>query len=69
MVLMNETPTTWFQSNMGLQKGDPLSTYLFIIGAKKLLKMVKCEQEKGRLFGLPIRTGHGFLGHLMLMIV
>jgi len=66
VVLMNETPTTWFQSNMGLQKGDPLLTYLFIIGAKVLLKMVKCEQEKGRLSGLPM---HGFLGHLMLMIV
>jgi len=64
-VLVNGTPTTWFHSTMGLRQGDPLSPYMFIVGAEAPARMIKCEHEKGEFSGLSLGVGQGQLGHLM----
>ena len=65
MVLVNGNPTSWFQSNANLRQGDPLLTYLFIIGVEVLTQMIKREQNNGVLSGLSLGTGQRKLGQLM----
>lgn len=35
-VMIIGNPSNWFTSNVGIQRGDPLSPYLLIIGAEIL---------------------------------
>ena len=65
MVLVIGSPTSWFQSTIGLRQGDPLSPYLFILGAEVFTRMIKRAQMNGRLTDLPMGNGYGELCHLL----
>ena len=64
-VLVNGTPMSWFECTMGLRQGDPLSPYLFILGADVLTWMIKRKQGQGSLTELPLGDRQGHLGHLL----
>ena len=64
-VFVNGSLTNRFQSTMGLQQCDPLSPYLFVLGAEVLTRLMKIEQGRGRLSGFPFGNGQGIVGHLL----
>ena len=64
-VLLNGTSTTWFKSTTGLWQGDPLSPFLFILGAKVLTRLLKREQVLEKITCFPLGDGHDHLGHLL----
>ena len=64
-ILINGPPTSWFQSTMGLQQGEPLSTYLFILGSEELARISNREQGNGKLTRQPLDDGQRYLGRLL----
>ena len=46
-VLINGTPSGFFQSSRGLRQGDPLSPYLFVIVMEALSCLLKRAKEGG----------------------
>ena len=46
-ILVNGGPLATFSSSRGLQQGDPLSPYLFILLAEGLGRVLKSQQEEG----------------------
>ena len=60
-VLINGTPTGFFNNSRGLCQGDPLSPYLFVIGMEALSRLILRAVRRGFLSGCRIkgRSGDG----------
>ena len=67
-VLVNGTPTGFFQSSKGLRQGDPLSLYLFVIAMEVFSAFLQRAVEGGYLSGCRVkgRSEEGVLiSHLL----
>ncbi|WJZ80362.1 hypothetical protein VitviT2T_000290 [Vitis vinifera] len=67
-VLVNGTPTGFFQSSKGLRQGDPLSPYLFVIAMEVFSAFLQRAVEGGYLSGCRVkgRSEEGVLiSHLL----
>ncbi|KAJ9682618.1 hypothetical protein PVL29_018523 [Vitis rotundifolia] len=54
-ILVNGTPTGFFQSSRGLRQGDPLSSYLFVIAMEVFSVFLKRAVEGGFLSGCRVK--------------
>ena len=60
-MLVNGTPSRFFQSARDLRRGDPLSSYLFVLAMEVLSCLLGRVREGGYLFGFKVlgRNGEG----------
>ena len=58
-VLVNGTPTGFFQSSKGLRQGDPLSPYLFVIAMEVFSAFLQRAVEGGYLSGCRVKGRRG----------
>ena len=60
-ILINGTPTGFFNNSRGLRQGAPLSPYLFVIGMEALSRLILRAVRRGFLSGCRIkgRSGDG----------
>ena len=56
-VLVNGEPAEFFSSSKGLQQGDPISPYLFVMGMEVLSALIQRVVEGGFNSGCKIRRG------------
>lgn len=63
-VLINGSPQWRIIPTEGLQQGDPLSPYLFLLCAAGLSSLITAAKREGRIAGLPIVRGGPCLSHL-----
>jgi hypothetical protein len=56
-VLVNGTPSGFFNSSHGLRQSDPLSTLLFVIVMEALSKLIIATVHKGLLSGFYVGSG------------
>ena len=54
-VLVNGVPTGFFFSSKGLRQGDPLSSYLFVMGMEVRSVLIRMSVDGGFLLGCRIR--------------
>ena len=67
-VLINGSPSGFFQSSRGLRQGDPLSPYLFVIAMEVFSSMLRRAISGGLLSGWRVRgrSGEGVqISHLL----
>ncbi|RVW84765.1 LINE-1 retrotransposable element ORF2 protein [Vitis vinifera] len=67
-ILINGTPSGFFQSSRGLRLGDPISLYLFVIAIEALSRLLLKAQEGGFISGFTVggRGGDGEeISHLL----
>ena len=67
-IMVDRSPTGFFQNSRGLRQGDPLSPYLFVIGMEALSQLLNCAVDGNYLSGSKIagRDGDGFvISHLL----
>jgi len=56
-VLVNGTPSGFFNSFHGLRQGDPLSPLLFVIVIEALSKLITDTVHRGLLLGFSVGSG------------
>ena len=66
-VLINGSLSKPFSMERGLRQGDPLSSFLFILVAKVLNKMVVEAEQSGIVEGLLVGKDKVALSHLQFM--
>ena len=54
-ILVNGMPTRFFSSSKGLRQGDPLSSYLFVMGMEVLSLLIRRAIDGGFLLGCRIQ--------------
>ncbi|KAM2798115.1 hypothetical protein COP1_003107 [Malus domestica] len=64
-ILINKRPGKAFKPFKGLQQGDPLSPYLFLIISEVLSLLIKKAVHQGYLEGIRISTSGPVLSHLL----
>lgn len=62
-VMVNGSPTSFFQSTRGLRQGDPISPILFTIMAESLGKNLKKLVDCRSLLGLKPSSGNMVCSH------
>uniref|UniRef100_A0A2N9IIB3 Reverse transcriptase domain-containing protein n=1 Tax=Fagus sylvatica TaxID=28930 RepID=A0A2N9IIB3_FAGSY len=63
-ILLNGSPFGHFKSTRGLRQGDPLSPFLFIIGADILSRLLQKAESLGNLHGIKISPNCTPISHL-----
>ena len=63
-ILINGASVGYIKPTRGLQQGDPLSPYLFLICAEGLTTLLRHAEITGRLQGLSICRGGPQINHL-----
>jgi len=63
-VLVNKTPTTPFPVKGGLQEGDPLSPFLFVLVVEVLSKVLYKASSNGIFRGLTVGQDDVHISHL-----
>ena len=58
-VLVNGSPTGFFQNSRGLKQGDPLSPFLFVLGMETLSRLVDRAVEGGVLSSFRFKSRRG----------
>ena len=72
-ILLNGSPTRLFSPSRGIRQGDSLSSFLFVLDAEGLSKLVQAQAEVGRIRGLVLhedmekKTHQQFVDDTMLM--
>ena len=64
-VLINGEPKGKIIPTRGLQQGDPISPYLFLLCAEGLTAMLKKEECEGRISGVAVCRGAPRISHLL----
>ena len=64
-VLVNGGKTEGFTPSRGLRQGDPLPSYLFILGQEILSRMLEHERRNKNLNGIKTRSNGPNISHLM----
>ena len=70
-VVVNDTPTSFFQSSRGLRQRDPLSPYLFVVAMEALSCFIKKTVSGGFLKGCQARGkgGEGVMTYLSRLLM
>jgi hypothetical protein len=64
-ILINGSPFGLFSPTRGLRQGDPLSPFLFILGAEVLSRLLFKEEAAGNIKGLKISKSSPAIHHLL----
>ena len=63
-ILLNGTKSSSILPSRGLRQGDPLSSYLFILCADVLARLVNREVERGAIKGVKVSPGAAAISQL-----
>lgn len=64
-VMINGSPFGFFKPERGLRQGDPLSPFLFILGAEVLSQMLARAENEWSIFGIKVALRAPPLSHLL----
>ena len=67
-ILINGNPTGFFNSTKGLRQGDPLSSYLFVLGMEAFSLLIDKAVSGGYLFGYKFRGRNGSEGKVTRLL-
>jgi hypothetical protein len=68
-IIVNGTPSSFFNSSRGLRQGDPLSLLLFVVVMEALSRMLIAALDQGNLTGFSMESKESealIVNHLLL---